>query len=50
MLIYTAEPGSPSQGALNLLDSWTATDRGSRIGRLWSTPPTPSEAGARRRS
>ena len=28
MLIYTAEPGSPSQGALNLLDSWTATIEG----------------------
>ena len=25
LLVYTAEPGSPSQQALNLLASWTAT-------------------------
>jgi MmyB-like transcription regulator ligand binding domain len=25
LLTYTAEPGSPSQDALNLLASWTAT-------------------------
>jgi len=25
MLVYTAEPDSPSQDALNLLASWTST-------------------------
>ena len=25
MAVYTAEPGSPSHGALNLLASWAAT-------------------------
>jgi transcriptional regulator with XRE-family HTH domain len=28
LLVYTAEPGSPSQHALDLLASWTATDTG----------------------
>jgi hypothetical protein len=35
LLTYTAEPGSPSQDALNLLASWTAT---TNIARPASTP------------
>jgi len=32
MLVYTAEPGSPSQEALNLLASWTsAPSHGSAV-------------------
>jgi transcriptional regulator with XRE-family HTH domain len=34
LLTYTAEPGSPSQDALNLLASWTATADSGSLGRV----------------
>ena len=38
LLTYTAEPGSPSEDALNLLASWAATTAG------FGQPPSISEA------
>ena len=45
MAVYTAEPGSPSQGALKLLASWAATldqaEAANRIDGLWPAAAEP---------
>ena len=43
MVVYTAEPGSPSQEALDLLASWAATLDGEHDGRQRPAPAQPAE-------
>jgi hypothetical protein len=46
MAVYTAEPGSPSQGALKLLASWAATldqaEAANRVDGLWPAAAEPA--------